>query len=186
MVGNWFLARSYTRTSVLIKDINPNLILAVINSEDAQFCNHQGVDWKSIRQNITTPGGPRRGASTIPMQTAKNLYLWHGRSYLRKALEVPIAQLISLLWSKQRMLEIYLNIAEWGDGIFGAEAAARHYFKKSAANLTQKEAALLATALPNPFRRNPKRPDIVHTKLANILLKRMQNAPHVASCILPQ
>ena len=99
-----------------------------------------------------------RGASTIPMQTAKNLFLWTGRSFLRKALEMPIAYLMSLIWSKRRMMEVYLNLAEWGPGVFGAEAASRYHFHKSAAALNRHEAALLAAALPSPRVRNPRKP----------------------------
>src|SRR5690606_8639913 len=123
----------------------------------SRFCQHAGIDWTELRAVVEAADedGPSRGASTIPMQTAKNLFLWNGRSYIRKALELPVALYLDLIWSKRKMMENYLNIAEWGEGVFGAEAASRHYFGKSAKNLTRREAALLATALPNPLVRNP-------------------------------
>ena len=135
-------------------------------SEDARFCQHGGVDWEALRDVVEAADedGPARGASTIPMQTAKNLFLWPSRSYIRKGLELPVALYLDLIWPKRRMMENYLNIAEWGEGVFGAEAAARRYFGKSARDLTRREAALLATALPNPFRRNPARPSARHRR----------------------
>jgi monofunctional biosynthetic peptidoglycan transglycosylase len=143
-----------------LKDMSPQLPLAAIASEDGQFCTHWGVDLGAVKDAIKEGGGlgAVRGASTIPMQTAKNLYLWSGRSYVRKAIEVPLAALMSVLWSKARMMEVYLNVAQFGPGIFGVEAASRYYFHKSAANLTRHEAVLLVAALPNPRFRNPARP----------------------------
>jgi monofunctional biosynthetic peptidoglycan transglycosylase len=148
------------RFYVPLDRISPNLREAVIASEDAQFCRHNGVDWGALREVIDTADedGPIRGASTIAMQTAKNLFLWPSRSVIRKGIEIPLALIIDFVWPKRRILEIYLNIAEWGDGVFGAEAAARRYFRKSAEQLDPKEAALLAAALPNPRMRNPARP----------------------------
>ena len=143
-----------------LKDMSPQLPLAAIASEDGQFCTHWGVDLGAVKDAIKEGGGlgAVRGASTIPMQTAKNLYLWSGRSYVRKAIEVPLAALMSVLWSKARMMEVYLNVAQFGPGIFGVEAASRYYFHKSAADLTRHEAVLLVAALPNPRFRNPARP----------------------------
>lgn len=143
-----------------LKDMSPQLPLAAIASEDGRFCAHWGVDWSAVNEAIKEGGGfgAFRGASTIPMQTAKNLYLWSGRSYVRKAIEVPLAYAMSLLWTKARMMEVYLNVAQFGPGIFGVEAASRYYFHKSAANLTRHEAVLLVAALPNPRFRNPARP----------------------------
>ena len=111
-------------------------------------------------------GGRARGASTITMQTAKNLFLWPSRSFIRKGLEIPLALIVDWAWPKRRIIEIYLNIVEWGDGIFGAEAAARHYYRKSAADLDLREASLLATALPNPRRRDAAHPSRLHQHLA--------------------
>jgi monofunctional glycosyltransferase len=143
-----------------LRDMSPQLPLAAIASEDGQFCTHWGVDLGAVKDAIKEGGGlgAVRGASTIPMQTAKNLYLWSGRSYVRKAIEVPLAALMSVLWSKARMMEVYLNVAQFGPGIFGVEAASRYYFHKSAADLTRHEAVLLVAALPNPRFRNPARP----------------------------
>lgn len=137
--------------------ISPSLSKAVLASEDQRFCSHWGVDFVELQSVLSNGSGPSRGASTLSMQVAKNLYLWPGRSYIRKALELPLALLIDLLWGKKRIMEVYLNIAEWGRGIFGAEAAAQFYFKKSAAYLTAEEAARLTASLPNPIRRNPAR-----------------------------
>ena len=126
------------RQWVPLEHISPNLPLAVIASEDGRFCVHWGVDWGAMREAIKDGGV--RGASTIPMQVAKNLYLWNGRSYIRKALELPLAYVMSLIWPKQRMMEVYLNIAQFGPGIYGAEEASRYYFRKSASELTRHEA----------------------------------------------
>jgi monofunctional glycosyltransferase len=160
MIGRWITGKPVERTYVPLARISPNLVAAVVASEDARFCLHNGVDWDALNGVIEKGGerGPSRGASTIPMQTAKNLFLWPSRSVIRKGFEIPLALLIDAAWPKRRLLEIYLNIAEWGDGIFGAEAAARFYFKKSARDLTLQEAALLAKALPNPIKRNAGHP----------------------------
>ncbi|MDP4823268.1 MAG: transglycosylase domain-containing protein, partial [Aestuariivirgaceae bacterium] len=118
---------------VPIEAMSPALPKAVLSAEDTRFCLNGAIDWQAMSDALEDDDGPRRGASTITMQLAKNLFLWPGRSFLRKALEAPIAIWIDVMWSKQRVLEVYLNIAEWGPGIYGAEAAARHHFKKSAA-----------------------------------------------------
>ncbi|MBM3635956.1 MAG: monofunctional biosynthetic peptidoglycan transglycosylase [Alphaproteobacteria bacterium] len=157
IIGHLFTGNLTSWRWVSIESISPALSKAVIASEDHRFCTHWGVDFIELQSVLSDRGGPSRGASTISMQVAKNLYLWPGRSYIRKALELPLALLIDLLWGKKRMMEIYLNIAEWGRGIFGAEAAAQFYFKKPASELTNEEAARLAASLPNPIRRNPAR-----------------------------
>ena len=138
--------------------IAPVAVNSVIMSEDGRFCEHAGVDWDQLNLVLGSKGGPSRGASTIPMQTVKNLFLWSSRSYVRKGLEIPLAYYADFIWSKRRMAEIYLNIVEWAPGVYGAEAAARHHFKKSAAKLTRREAALLAAVLPNPIKRNAGKP----------------------------
>ena len=134
--------------------------LAVVASEDQLFPLHRGFDINSIISSIhdADKGGKLRGASTISQQVARNLYLWTGRSWLRKGLEVWFTLLIEVTWSKQRILEVYLNIAEWGRGVFGLEAASRYHFTKPAAQLTAFESALLASTLPSPLRYNPARP----------------------------
>jgi monofunctional biosynthetic peptidoglycan transglycosylase len=174
------------REWVPLKDISPNLPLAVIASEDGRFCLHWGVDWGAVRDAIREGDGLAdfRGASTIPMQVAKNLYLWNSRSYLRKLIEMPLAYILSLFWPKQRMMEIYLNVAQWGPGIFGAEAASRYYFHKSAANLTRREAVLLAVSLPNPRWRNPAKPSARLLAIAGAVNGRMPIIAQRASCLL--
>lgn len=129
-----------------------DLKLAVIAGEDQKFAEHSGFDWSAIRAAFkhNAQGGSLRGASTLSQQTAKNIFLWSGRSWLRKGLETWFTALIELLWPKQRILEVYLNIAEWGDGIFGAEAAAQHHFAIGASYLSRQQACLLAATLPNP------------------------------------
>jgi monofunctional glycosyltransferase len=185
MVARWATLRPVDRSVVDLAAVSPHLPLAVMASEDARFCQHGGVDWEVLRDVVegADEDGPVRGASTIPMQTAKNLFLWPSRSYIRKGLELPVALYLDLVWPKPRMMENYLNIAEWGDGTFGAEAAARRYFRKSARDLTRREAALLATALPNPFRRNPARPSARHRALADRLVARMDGTAPLAGCL---
>tara|TARA_R110002074_G_scaffold170005_2_gene331905 strand:- start:41931 stop:42629 length:699 start_codon:yes stop_codon:yes gene_type:complete len=141
-------------------EIPKQAALAVVTSEDQLFPLHRGFDIDSIISSLRDAenGGQLRGASTISQQVARNLYLWTGRSWLRKGLEVWFTLLIEVTWSKQRILEVYLNIAEWGNGVFGLEAASRYHFAKSAAQLTAFEAALLAATLPSPLRYNPAQP----------------------------
>ncbi|KPQ11631.1 MAG: monofunctional biosynthetic peptidoglycan transglycosylase [Saliniramus fredricksonii] len=181
MLARWLTLQPVARETVPLEAISAELRLMVIASEDGQYCRHLGVDWRELRQVIESGGA--RGASTISMQTAKNVYLWPQRSYIRKALEIPIAIWLDFLWSKPRMLEIYLNIAEWDEGVFGAEAAAQHYFNRSAADLTRHQAALLATALPAPQRRNPAAPSAGHARLAERLAYRAVRSGPIAACV---
>ena len=185
MLARWLEGETVERYNVPLERISGFLRAAVIVSEDARFCGHNGVDWDALREVLDRPGanGPKRGASTIPMQTAKNLFLWPSRSYLRKAIEIPLALGIDLAWPKRRILEVYLNLAEWGEGVFGAEAAARHYFHKSAERLDAREAALLATALPNPLHRNPARPSPRHAGLAARVMAHALTAGPLAACV---
>jgi monofunctional biosynthetic peptidoglycan transglycosylase len=185
MLARWATLQPVERGAMPLDGISPALSMAVIASEDAQFCAHGGIDWGALREVLDNEDEPSRGASTIAMQTAKNLFLWPGRSYVRKALELPIALYLDLIWGKRRIMEVYLNIAEWGDGVFGAEAAARHHFGKSARQLTRGEAALLAAALPNPRLRNPARPSPRHRLLANRLLARMDAGGAPRGCLQP-
>jgi monofunctional glycosyltransferase len=134
-------------------DIAPVMARAVVAAEDANFCNHWGFDMAAIKEAISE--GSNRGASTISQQVVKNVFLWHGRSYLRKALEAMMTPIVEFVWSKQRILEVYLNVAEFGTGIFGVQAAARHYFDVDAADLSATQAARLAAVLPDPQERNP-------------------------------
>lgn len=161
MALRWVTGERVVRIWRPLDEISPHLVRAVVVSEDARLCSHRGVDWREVREAIAGAEELRdaRGASTIAMQTARNLFLWQGRQFVRKALEVPIAYAISFAWPQRRLVEVYLNIAQWGpDGEFGAEAAARRAFGKGAAALTPREAALLAATLPNPVRRNAARP----------------------------
>ena len=138
-----------------LEDISPNLIAAVINYEDAKFYKHRGFDWDAIRyahKQNQRYGRITGGGSTISQQTAKNIFTFHSRTYLRKAVEAYFTVLIEFLWGKERILEVYLNIIEMGDGVFGAEAAADYYFSTSAAGLTRYDANYLAARLPDPRR----------------------------------
>ncbi|MBN9438865.1 monofunctional biosynthetic peptidoglycan transglycosylase [Bosea sp. (in: a-proteobacteria)] len=186
MLGRWLSFREVNRDWVPLEQISPHLVRAVIASEDQRFCSHAGVDWGELNAVLQDEDGPSRGASTLTMQTAKNLFLWPGRSYLRKALELPVALSIDLAWPKQRIIEVYLNIAEWGEGVFGAEAAAQRYFGKPAAKLTPAEAARLAGALPNPILRNPGRPNRALQAAAGRVQRRMQQLGPLGDCALPR
>ena len=172
MLGRWLSAEPVERSWVPLSAISPRLVAAVVASEDARFCRHGGVDWDALREVVEEAGedGPGRGASTITMQTVKNVFLWPGRSVIRKGIEIPLALVVDFVWSKERVMEVYLNVAEWGPGVFGAEAAARRHFRKSASELTAREAALLAAALPSPLRRDPGRPGPGLARLAGTVM----------------
>jgi monofunctional biosynthetic peptidoglycan transglycosylase len=156
----------------------------VIAAEDARFCTHNGVDWETLQEVIeeAQDGEATRGGSTITQQLAKNLFLWQGRSFVRKALELPLALWIDAVLPKRRVLELYLNVAEWGpSGQFGAEAGARHAFGKAASQLTAHEAALLAAILPNPVVRSASRPSRGVRRRAGIYIARAR-AVDLATC----
>jgi len=174
------------RTYVPLSRIAPALRLAVIVAEDGRFCSHHGVDFAEIRDALADADdlGDLRGGSTITQQVAKNLFLWPGRSWLRKALEFPLAFWIDLVLSKRRILEIYLNIAEWGPhGEFGVEAGSRYAFGKPARDITHYQAALLAAILPNPVARNAHAPGPGLRRLAGLYVSRSAQAPAAAACI---
>src|SRR5215471_18745320 len=174
------------RHYVPISRISPTLPLAVIIAEDGRFCSHHGVDLAEIREALAESDDidEVRGGSTITQQVAKNLFLWQGRSLVRKALEFPLALWIDLILPKRRILEIYLNIAEWGpNGEFGAEAGARRAFGKSARDLSRYEAALLAAVLPNPVSRNARQPGPIVRRLAGLYVDRSARAPAAAECV---
>lgn len=185
MLAQWIGGGSVDRRWVEIDDVAPVLIHSVIMSEDGQFCGHYGVDFRELNAVISDAldGEKPRGASTITMQTAKNLFLFNSRSFLRKAAEIPLAIYLDLVLSKRRIMEIYLNIAEWGDGIFGVEAAAQQYFKRSAARLSARQAALLTVALPNPFLRNPAKPGSGMRRLASLIERRAARAGGYVDCV---
>ncbi len=155
--------------------LSMNLRRAVLVSEDDRFYLHHGIDFVEIQNALDRKkaGGKLRGASTLTQQVAKNLFLWNGRSFIRKGLEAYVALWLDLLLSKERILDLYLNLAEWGDGIFGAESASRAYFRKSAASLTREEAARLAAILPSPRRWSPN--GTIATLRAGIYLERMKS-----------
>ena len=176
------------RTFVPIERIAPVLPITVIAAEDGRYCRHRGIDWQELRDRIEDVDdiSEARGVSTITQQTAKNLFLWPGRSIARKALELPLALWIDFILPKWRVLEIYLNIAEWGpNGQFGAEAASRYAFNKSARALTAREAALLASVLPNPRRRSAKQPGPAVRRLAAIYEVRGAAQAALAACAKP-
>jgi monofunctional biosynthetic peptidoglycan transglycosylase len=182
-----FTGNGLTKDWVSLDEMSPHLARAVVTSEDARFCEHHGVDWVEVQGVVEDAfdddEGPIRGASTIPMQAAKNLFLWDGRFAIRKILELPVAMWMDLIWSKRRMMEVYLNIVEWAPGVYGAEAAARHHFKKPAAKLTRREAALLAAVLPNPIKRQAGKPSKRVNSAANRILARMAGMAPYLTCL---
>lgn len=185
MLGKILTLNSVNRTWAPLSEISPNLVRAVIVSEDGRFCEHSGVDFEAVQEALEqSDGGIPRGASTISMQVTKNLFLWSSRSILRKIIEVPLTFILELFWPKSRIIEVYLNIAEWGDGVFGAEAAAREHFGKSAANLTEREAALLAAVLPNPLTRDAGSPNSHTSRKARVVQARVRAYGSVASCVV--
>jgi monofunctional biosynthetic peptidoglycan transglycosylase len=150
-----------------LEDIAPVMARSVVAAEDANYCLHWGFDMAAIRQALDSGG--QRGASTLSQQVVKNVYLWHGRSWLRKALEAVMTPVVELVWSKRRIVEVYLNVAEFDRGVFGAEAAAQHYFGVSARDLSARQAALLAAVLPDPKGRSAKEPSrFVRNRAAQI------------------
>lgn len=165
--------------------VSPFVPRAVIASEDNLFCEHAGFDWRSMGDAVDDymEGRRTRGASTISMQTAKNLFLWPGRSFMRKGVEAYLTVLLELLWDKRRIMEVYLNIAEWGDGIYGIDAAARAHFGKRAAALTEREAALLAAVLPNPREWSPARPSAYIAQRARIITTRIGQLGPLLACV---
>ncbi|OBW96236.1 peptidoglycan transglycosylase [Gallibacterium salpingitidis] len=176
-VTNIFNTNYHTQHKwVSMDQISPAMQLAVLAAEDQRFPDHWGFDIDAIEKAFKHNQSSKRtrGASTISQQTAKNLFLWSGRSWIRKGLEVPITLSLELFWSKRRILEVYLNIAEFGPGIFGVEAASQYYFKKSAAKLTRYQAALLAAVLPNPILYRVNRPSAYVQSRQNWILRQMQ------------
>jgi monofunctional glycosyltransferase len=171
-----------------LERISPALVRAVIMSEDNQFCRHWGVDVRELTTTLRKAErqglDPSRGASTLSMQLTKNLLLWPDKSYLRKAVELPLTLLVELVWPKRRIMEVYLNIAEWGPGVFGAEAASQHHFRKPASRLTEMEATLLAVALPNPFTRVASRPSPALQRVAALIEHRVKVMGTRADCVL--
>ena len=186
MVKDLVTFQGYDRRWVPLEDIAPVLAHSVIMSEDGQFCSHRGVDLAELKLVIddAIAGEQPRGASTITMQTVKNLYLWsRPLGTLRKVVELPLAVYADLVLPKRRIMEIYLNIAEWGPNIYGIEAAAQYHFGRSAKNLTRRQAALLTVALPNPITRNPAKPGPGLRRLANVIERRAARAGGYIGCL---
>lgn len=171
-----------------IEDISPDLVYAVIGAEDSRFCEHSGVDWDAVQTVIEEreKSGRQRGGSSITQQTAKNVFLWNDGGWVRKLPETWAALFIDQVWGKRRVMEVYLNVAEWGDGVFGAEAAAQVRFGKPAKDLTASEAALLASVLPSPnkWRLDPPGPYV--QRRANSLEGRARTVRDsgYAACVL--
>lgn len=177
MAWRWVSGAPVSRQWVDFRVISPFLPRSVVASEDAKFCSHRGIDWDALNDAIedAQDGEVAGGGSTITQQVAKNLFLWPGRSVVRKALELPLALWIDLVLPKQRILEIYLNIAEWGpSGQFGAEAGASYAFGQPASALLPREAALLAAILPNPHIRSARNPGPGVRRLAGTYMARAQ------------
>ena len=167
---------------VPLDEISPSLSLAVMASEDANFLKHNGFDFKAIEQaamrNMKHPEKRKMGASTISQQTAKNVFLWPGRSWIRKGFEVYFTTLIEVMWSKERIMEVYLNSIEMGDGIYGADAVAEQHFNTTAKELTKAQCALIAATLPNPRRFNSANP-------SNYMKKRQKRILHEMKFVKP-
>jgi monofunctional glycosyltransferase len=187
MLWRWAKRARVERTVVPIDRMAPILPRSVIAAEDDRFCSHHGIDFDEFRRVVKAESnGVRRarGGSSLTQQLAKNLFLWPGRSYVRKALEIPLALWIDLVIPKRRQMEIYLNIAEWGpNGEFGAEAGARRAFGKSASALSPPEAAMLAAMLPNPIRRNARQPSPALQRLATTYTARAAAGRDIDRCV---
>lgn len=168
---------------VPIEEISPHLVQAAIAAEDNNFTNHFGIDFNAIkkaaRYNERKKGRKIRGASTITQQTCKNVFLWQTRSYIRKGFELYFTLVVETVWSKKRIMEVYLNMIEMGDGIYGAEAASRIYFKKPAGKLTKREAALIVASFPNPRKYHVDKPGNYLIRRQNAILRLMNKIPPV-------
>ncbi|MDR1725169.1 MAG: monofunctional biosynthetic peptidoglycan transglycosylase [Bacteroidales bacterium] len=159
-----------------IKDISPQMIRAVVAAEDCNFTKHNGFDFSAIKRaqkDAERRNKAPRGASTITQQMCKNVFLWNHRSYFRKGLEAYYTVLTEFIWSKERIMEVYLNVIEFGDGIYGVEAASQYYFGKSAKRLTKREAAMLAATLPSPLKKNPKQKTSYYNSRVSLIIHRM-------------
>ena len=186
MIWRRLVGEPVIRTYVPLSRISPSLQLAVIIAEDGRFCEHYGVDFQGLQAALDDADTieDMRGGSTITQQVAKNLFLWNSRSYVRKALEFPLALWVDLVLSKRRILEIYLNIAEWGpEGQFGVEAGSEYAFRKPARDLSRYQAALLASVLPNPHDRSARRPGPGLRRLAGLYEARSGRSPQAAACL---
>jgi monofunctional biosynthetic peptidoglycan transglycosylase len=186
MVARYVTGQRVTRTNVSLDSLPRVLPLTVLSAEDARFCSHSGVDWHSLREIVAEAEDLEdlRGGSGITQQTVKNLFLWPGRSYVRKALEFPLALWTDLILPKRRIMEIYLNVAEWGpNGEFGVQAGARRAFGKPAREVNGREAALLAAILPNPHRRSAQKPGPAVSRRAAIYQARAAKGGDIDQCL---
>lgn len=187
MIADMLTGARYKRDWIPFEDIAPVLVESVMMSEDGRFCEHDGVDWQALDLVIgnTLSGDTNRGASTIPMQTVKNLFLWPSHSYIRKGLEIPLALYTDAILSKKRIMELYLNVAEWSPGIYGVGAAAEFLYGTTPGKLTARQAALLAVTLPNPDDRNPSAPSRELKKLARTIEARARRSGAYIKCLYP-
>lgn len=185
MIREALVGHGAKREWIEIDDMAPVIYQSVLSSEDGRFCSHGGVDWDALNAVIedAIDGQKTRGASTITMQLVKNLFLWPDRSFIRKGLEVPYAMLAELILSKKRIMEIYLNIAEWDKGVFGIELAAQTYFNRSAAKLGPRYSSLLAVTLPNPKQRNAAKPSRSMNRVAKIIQRRAKASGAYIKCL---
>jgi monofunctional biosynthetic peptidoglycan transglycosylase len=187
MLIRLFEGEGIHRQWVPLENIAPALPQRVIAGEDNLFCSHAGFDLAALRKAASgwLNGTSNAGGSTVSQQTAKNLFFWPGRSFLRKGLEAYATLWMEILWSKQRIMEVYLNIVEWGPGLYGAEAAARHYFNVPSAALSTQQAALMAAVLPNPRRWSPAKPTAYIQNRAATLQRRSSQLGSLLDCTVP-
>ena len=185
MLSDALMGPGAKREWVELDAMAPVLYQSVMMSEDGKFCTHGGIDWEALNQVIddAIDGERTRGASTITMQLVKNLFLWPDRSFIRKALEVPYAMMAEMILSKRRIMEIYLNVVELDAGVFGVEAAAQHYFNRSASKMGPQYSSLLAVTLPNPKKRNPAKPSRQMRRLAVTIQKRAKASGAYIKCL---
>lgn len=185
MVLRWADGAGLDYRWVPLRAISPSLLAAVVAAEDNHFCSHFGFDVDAIADEVDDwlAGERPRGASTITQQTAKNILLWPGRDLVRKGLEAVFTPQIELVWSKRRIIEVYLNVIEMGPGIYGAEAAARRFFGKPAAALNSREAALIAAVLPDPLGRSPSRPSAAVNRRAGRIAARVDDIRPLLACL---
>ncbi|MCQ0990568.1 biosynthetic peptidoglycan transglycosylase [Jiella marina] len=185
MLADEVRMRPVLRDWVPIEDVTPVMLHSIIMSEDGQFCRHRGVDFGELKAVVekALDGEETRGASTITMQTVKNLFLWNDRSFVRKAMELPLALYFDFVLDKRRIMEIYVNVAEWDTGVYGIEAASQHYFGKSASQLTRREAALITVTLPAPGVRNPANPGPGLNRLARRIERMARASGDYVGCL---
>lgn len=188
MIRDLALLRGYERDWISLDDSAPVLVHSIIASEDQTFCAHNGVEWEALRTQFERwrAGQDARGASTLSMQVARNLFLWQGRSAFRKALEVPLALWLDWALSKRRMMELYINVAELGPQVYGFEAAAQRAYGRSANDLTRRQAGLLVATLPLPSERDAARPSGRHSSASDRIMTRARGMGAYIGCLAPQ